>query len=176
MGVAELLEDGPEHPPGCSRKTFLARVVAAKVLEERALALLVDVRDEHRAALPALLGAEQERAPFDGEFAPTVAPVAVGAPQQALDGLVGRRLESGHDHGQRDTELREEVLVMRRPADDAWPRVVAPRNLVGEAGLRHPHVPLPCSLGRPTDEASSDEGVERVYGVGSIRAGLDDRV
>ena len=40
------------------RETLLSSVVAAKVLKPREFVLLVDVRDKHRAALPALLGAE----------------------------------------------------------------------------------------------------------------------
>ena len=40
------------------------------MLEERQLILLVDELDEHRAALPPLLGAQQECTPLDGDLAP----------------------------------------------------------------------------------------------------------
>ena len=169
VGATELLEDGREEPPGCRRETLLARVVVAEVLEQRQLVLLVHELDEHRAALPPLLGAQQECTPLDGDLAPTIAPVPEGASQEAIDDLVVRIRQGGHDHGQRDAQLREEVLVVRRPADDARVRVVSPGIFVGETGLRHSRVPLPHGIGRPANEAR--RAVSPGVGGGSNREG-----
>ena len=157
VGAAEQLENGQEQQLGCGRKTLLSGVVAPKVLDQRELVLLVHVCDEHRGALLPLLDAEQQRRPPEGNFAAPIAPVGQGSPEDGIDDLVRCRCESGHDHGQRRKQLREEVLVVRRPANDAGVRVVVSRILVGEAGLRHPRVPLPHCLGRPATEANSKD-------------------